>query len=242
MVLEEDGKLTILPGTRIRFLPPANDSNNQVEHPFFPGSELNIKGRLYAVGTAQDPIVFEAADRAAVAGYWGAINLDDSEESVFEYCIFRQADSAVHSRDSNVYIENSIFENNLVAVRFHDSEILVEHNLIRNNQTGIRFHFGSPVICENVFLNNDVNVFITSYPKDYRIENNTFGKAKEYQVVLGEQVPGDVRMQKNFWERNESISLEHSFYDGRRELYLGKVLTAPVRSAPSSKAGPSWSE
>lgn len=242
VTLEKDVRLTILPGTHIRFLPAhGNEANQRDEHPYFPGSELIVKGRILAVGTAEKPIVFESADPYDSAGTWGAVNLEGSEEAVFEYNIFRQADSAVHSRQSNVYIENSVFENNLVAVRFHDSEILVEKNLIRNNHTGIRFHFGSPVICENQFLDNNVNLFITSYPRDYRIENNTFGMAAEYQVVLGEQVPDDVIMQRNFWIIDESKPLTDYFYDGHRDDYLGKILTNPVRSTASPQAGPSWS-
>ena len=95
----------------------------------------------------------------------------------------------MHSRDSQVYIEQSLFENNLVGIRFHDSSILIEHNLLRHNQAAIRFHFGDPVICENEFLGNAVNLFITSHPRDYRIENNSFGAASDYQVVLRRRGP-----------------------------------------------------
>ncbi len=241
VTLEADAKLTILPGTKVLFLPPGNDPNNRVEHPYFPGSELNVKGNVYAVGTATEPIIFAAADPEAKPGYWGAINMNGSQETVFEYCIFRQADSAVHSRQSNVYIEHSIFENNLVGIRFHDSLILIEHNLIRNNHAGIRFHFGAPVVCENEFKDNDINIFVTSYPRDYLIENNSFGSAAEYQVVLGEQVPDDVRMIRNYWVYDQSAPLENYFYDGRRSQYIGRVLTDPVRTTPSSQVGPSWS-
>jgi hypothetical protein len=184
--------------------------------------------------------VFEAYDSAANAGFWGAVNLVGSPEAVFEYCIFRQADSAVHSWGSQVYIEQSLFEDNLVGVRFNDSEILIENNLLRNNQTGVRFHFGSPVICENEFVGNNVNLFITSHPRDYRIENNSFGAPTEYQVVFGEEVPEDVSMPRNFWPPSGIEQLARSFYDGQRSPYLGRVLVDPQRVSPSSQAGLSW--
>ena len=240
VILEEDVKLTILPGTRVRFMPPDSGPGGLVDHPHFPGSELIIKGQIHAVGTPAEPILFEAVDPAAPAGFWGALNLEGSHQAVFEYCIFRQADSAVHSRDSQVYIEQSIFENNQVGIRFHDSEILIEHNLLRNNHTGIRFHFGSPVICENEFVDNKVNLFITSHPRDYHIENNSFGIPAEYQVVFGEDVPDDVRMPRNFWPYSDTASLDHAFYDGRRSPYLGLVLVEPPRTSPSTQAGLSW--
>lgn len=241
VILAEDVRLIIQPGTRVRFLPPSAGPGGLVEHPHFPGSELIVKGRLHAVGTPGQPIVFESVDPYAVPGSWGAINLEGSAESVFEYCLFRQADSAIHSRDSQVYIENSIFLNNLVGVRFHDSEILIERNLFESNATGVRFHFGAPVICENEFRDNDVNLFVTSEPRDYRIENNSFGVARDYQVVLGELVPDDVRIPGNYWVVTPGRTLAESVYDGRRSDYLGKVRYDPVRTTPSTQAGPTWS-
>ena len=240
VVLESDVKLTILPGTRVRFLPAEADGGGWIEHPHFPGNELIIKGQVHAVGTAEKPIVFEAVDPAAAAGFWGAVNLVGSSEAIFEYCVFRQADSAVHSRDSQVYIEQSLFEDNLVGIRFNESEILIEHNLLRNNQTAVRFHFGSPVICENEFADNAVNLFVTSHPRDYHIENNTFGKASEYNVVFGEEVPEDVSLLRNYWIKETPSTLVDSFYDGHRSPYLGKVVFEPQRTTPSNQAGLSW--
>ena len=240
VTLEEDVKLTIMPGTRVRFMPTDAGLGELVDHPHFPGSELIIKGQIQAVGTPAEPIVFEAVDPDATAGFWGAINLFGSQEAVFEYCIFRQADSAIHSWDSQVYIEQSLFENNLVGIRFNESEILIEHNLLRNNHTGVRFHFGSPVICENEFVDNNVNLFVTSHPRDYRIENNSFGTPTEYHVVFGEEVPEDVNLARNFWLHENPSAMFDSFYDGRRSPYLGKVLVEPQRTSPASQAGLSW--
>ncbi len=240
VTLAEDVKLTILPGTRVRFMPADTGPDELVAHPHFPGSELIIKGQIQAVGTPAEPIVFEAVDPDATAGFWGAINLFGSQEAVFEYCIFRQANSAIHSWDSQVYIEQSLFEDNLVGIRFNESEILIEHNLLRNNHTGVRFHFGSPVICENEFVDNNVNLFVTSHPRDYRIENNFFGVPAEYHVVFGEEVPEDVNLAGNFWLHENPSAMFDSFYDGRRSPYLGKVLVEPQRASPSSQTGLSW--
>jgi hypothetical protein len=240
VLLEEDAKLTILPGTRIRFMPADSSLDALVEHPHFPGSELIVKGQIHAVGTPDEPILFEAVDPDAVAGFWGAINLFGSQEAVFEYCVFRQANSAIHSWDSQVYIEQSLFEDNLVGIRFNESAILIEHNLLRNNHTGVRFHFGSPVIYENEFVENSINLFVTSHPRDYRIENNTFGIPAEYHVVLGEEVPEDVNLVRNFWLSEDPSATLDSFYDGRRSPYLGKALIEPQRTSPSRQTGLSW--
>lgn len=240
VLLEEDVSLTILPGTRVRFMSQTSAPGGRDDHPYFQGSELIIKGLIKAVGTPSEPIIFEALDPAAPAGSWGAINLEGSQEAVFEYCVFRQADSAVHSRDSQVYIEQSVFENNLVGVRFNNSAILIEHNLLRNNQTGVRFHLGSPVICANQFIDNSVNLFVTSHPREYRIEYNSFGLPGEYHVVLGEDVPEDVAMAHNFWADAGNASFGHFFYDGQRSPYLGRVLMEPLLTTPSAQTGLSW--
>lgn len=240
VTLPEDSKLTLLPGTRIRFLEPDGQITDLIDHPNFKGSELIVSGQLIAIGTPEKPIIFESAHDSSTSALWGAINIVNSSESVFEYCIFRNADSAIHSRNSNVYIQESVFENNLVGVRFHNSEILVENSLLRHNGSAIRFHFGSPVICENQFVHNDVNLFVTAEPKDYRIENNTFGMASKYQVVLGESVPDDFIVPRNYWPELEKSGLIESFYDGRRSDYLGKVLFEPTLTMPSRQAGISW--
>ena len=240
VTLSNDSSLTILPGTRILFMSSKQVSDRWSEHPNFPGSELIVAGRLHAIGTPDNPIYFEAADQSANAGVWGAVNIEASQEAVFEYCVFRQANSAIHSRDSQVYIEESLFENNLIGIRFHDSEILIEHNLLRNNGTAIRFHYGSPVICENQFANNEINIFVTSYPRDYHIENNTFGDAGNYQIVLGESVPNDFKVSRNFWPLEDAQELSETFFDGRRSSYLGRVIFEPPRTMPSEQAGITW--
>jgi len=240
VVLAEGAELQLSPGTVVRFLPAGQTAGTLQDHPYFPGSELIVKGRIRAIGTADRPIIFEAHNPDAVAGAWGSINMEGCPEAIFEYCIFRQSDSAVHSRDSFVYIEQSLFENNLVGVRFHSSQIHVENNLFQGNQTAVRFHFGSPVICNNTFIENRVNLFITSYPRDYHIEYNRFDLAGDYQVVLGEEVPDDVLLPHNYWSGMTAVEVAEHFYDGRRSPYLGRVLVEPVLTSPPEHNGFSW--
>lgn len=240
VILAPDSRVTVRPGTEIVFLPPDVLRGSLVEHPHFPGSELIVQGVFLAQGTPEAPIVFRAADPQGTAGSWGAVNIEGSPNAIFEYCLFRQADSAVHSREARVHIEQCLFEDNLVGIRFHSSEILIENNLLRNNDVGIRFHFGAPVICNNRFTGNRVNLFVTSDPREYRIENNSFGAPAEYQVVLGENVPEDVTMTRNYWDVPDLAALLQRLYDGRRSDYLGRVLVDPVLPNPPKQAGTAW--
>ena len=232
VLLEAGAELIIAPGTRVIFEPPRPGEDIYREHPYFVGSELIVRGRLIALGTAAKPIVFMAADPAGAAGSWGGINIEDSPEVHFSHCRFEQSDSALHSRQSWVTVENSHFSNNLVGVRFHDTRLLVENNLFENNGTAIRFHFGSPLIINNLIRNNRKGLFISAEPRDYRIENNSFIDNAPYQVSLGEGVKEAVDLRNNHWSEPAGSALEARFFDGRVDDWLGRIEYLPVHSQP----------
>ncbi|ALC16148.1 hypothetical protein DSOUD_1368 [Desulfuromonas soudanensis] len=239
LVVAEGAHLVIAPGSEIVFLPPIEGEGEWTEHPHFPGSELIVRGSIAAEGTADKPITFRYLDAAAPPGSWGGVNLVASPHARFRYCRFTQADSALHSQGSTVSVEDSLFENNLVGIRFHSSEISIEHNLLRRNGTAIRFHFGAPVISRNDIRDNDKGFFVTSYPRDYRIEgNNIVGNGRS--VVLGEEVPDDLILAGNFWGETDPARIEDDFVDGRRIDYLGEVLYRPFAGEPFADAGTTW--
>jgi hypothetical protein len=240
VILAPEASLTIRPGTTVYFLPPNGAPGGLIEHPHFPGSELIVQGQLSAVGTAAAPIRFVAADQQAPAGSWGALNFEAGAEGTFAYCLFRQADSAIHSRDSRVAIEESLFEDNLVGIRFHSSAMRIERNLLRNNDVAIRFHFGAPEVRYNRFAANRINLFITAHPRDYRFANNQFGTPLEYQVVLGEEVPEEVDLTGNAWDGVAPAALSQRLFDGRSVPYLGTVQVEPVLTTPPDGAGAAW--
>lgn len=240
VILAPGAHLTILPGTTVRFLPAEGFPGALSEHPYFSGSELIVQGKLTAIGTAAAPISFRASDDSAPAGSWGAINFEGGAEGIFDHCILRQADSAIHSRESSIYIKESLLEENLVGIRFNSSVMLIERNLLRGNTTGIRFHFGEPVVCNNRFEGNRVHLFITAHPRDYLFESNFFGAPLDYQVVLGEEVPEDVQLSGNYWGRGATDSALVPIFDGRRDSYLGRVLIEPQLTAPPAEGGPTW--
>jgi hypothetical protein len=229
LVLEAGAELIIAPGTRVIFEPPLAGEDIYREHPYFPGSELIVRGRLIALGTPEEPIAFTAADPRGEAGSWGGINIEDSPETHFAYCRFEQADSAIHSRQSEVRVESSVFRNNLVGVRFHDTRLLVENNLFEGNGTAIRFHFGSPVIRNNLIRHNGKGLFITAEPRAYQIENNSFIENRPYHVSLGEGVREAVELRNNSWSESAGPALEKFFFDGRTDDWLGLVEYLPVR-------------
>jgi hypothetical protein len=232
VVLDAEAVLTIAPGTKVIFEPPRVGEDLYHEHPYFIGSELIIRGRLLALGTAAKPIIFMAADPRGKAGSWGGINIEDSPQAHFAYCQFKQADSALHSRQSVVTVEHSRFSENHVGVRFHDTRLLLENNLFENNGTAIRFHFGAPVIRNNLIRHNNKGLFISEEPRDYQIENNSFIGNSSYQVSLGEGVRNRVDLPNNYWSESAGAPLEARFFDGRTDTWLGRVEYLPVLDQP----------
>lgn len=240
VVVDADAVLTIAPGTQVLFLPPSTGRDRHIDHPHFPGSELIVKGRLLAEGTATAPIVFAHRDAAAAAGSWGGVNLVESPSTVFRYCFFRQADSAVHSQKSQVLVEACRFTGNLVAIRFHDSAIRIEHNSLYGNDTAIRFHGGAPVIRFNDLHDNDRGLFITAHPRDVTLTDNHLTGNRRFAVVLGEEVPEAIAMPGNWWGSEVAAVIETGFFDGRRVDYLGRIDYQPLAVKPIPEVGVPW--
>ena len=234
VVIAANAVVRIAPGTQVVFLPPSAGQDRLIEHPHFVGSELIVRGRLLAEGTAQAPITFRALDPAAPAGSWGAINLVQSVGSRFRHCRFTQADSAIHSQEANVQVACSTFTRNLVGVRFFDSQIKITDNLFRDNGTAIRFHFGAPVIERNLISQNDKGLFVTAFPRDYRIADNAIVASREVQVVLGEEVPDDLLLPDNYWGSVDQQEIRRHFFDGQQSDYLGTVRFEPFLVTPPS--------
>jgi len=240
VVLAADSELIIRPGTEVVFLPAEPNLDRWRDHPNFPGSELIVHGRIEALGTAEQPIVFRAAAADAEAGAWGGVNLVESPDADFAYCYFTQADSALHSWQSKVFVQQCRFERNLVGIRFNDSPILIERNTLISNGTGIRFHYGAPVICRNEIRDNERGLFITSYPRDYLIENNRIIANRHANVVLGEEVPEDVLMPGNDWGSSDVATIAATFFDGQRDPWIGRIRFEPVRELSADAAGAQW--
>lgn len=232
VVIAENVTVRIAPGTQVVFLPPSPGQDRLIDHPHFVGSELIVRGRLLAEGTVQAPITFRALDPTAPAGSWGAINLVQSPGSHFRHCRFTQADSAIHSQESRVQIACSTFTRNLVGVRFYGSQIKITDNLFRDNGTAIRFHFGAPIIERNLLIENDKGLFVTSFPSDYRISDNTIVASREVQVVLGEEVPDDLLLPGNYWGSSDPQKIRSHFFDGQQSDYLGMVRFEPFLLTP----------
>ena len=235
-LVPEGSLLRIEPGTRVLFAPASSAASRRLEHPYFPGNELIVAGSIEAIGTPERPILFQSLDAGAPPGSWGAVNLEENASGLFRYCIFRQADSALHSRSAMVEVSRSFFEHNLVGIRFNRSAILIEENHLYDNEVAIRFHQGFPVICRNRIEKNAKGLFITADPGSYRIFHNDFIASRAYQVILGASVTQDVHLEYNFWGRTQAQEISGEFFDARLDDYLGEVIFEPFSRMPYTES------
>jgi parallel beta-helix repeat protein len=127
-------RLEIRPGTTVRFT--RFDSNNDG----FGEHEIFIQGQLLALGTADQPIRFTAADKNAFPGYWGAINMMGSEEdNQLRHCIIEYAYRGFHAHFGKGSVEDSLFRRNLRAFQFQDSTVSVLRSRVEDNFNGLQF-------------------------------------------------------------------------------------------------------
>lgn len=239
VVIDKDAVLTIAPGTRVLFMPHVSSgAPDRPPKPHeLPGSRLLVHGKIFARGTAEQPIVFSFHDPDAPPGSWGGIKVQDAEESYFHNCEFRQAINAIHSCRSWVSVESSSFDDNLVGVLFHNAGVSILRNQFSNNGTAIFYLSGSPVINENRIVGNDNGLVISDASKDYLIENNNFIDNRVYNVGLGERVRRTVDLRNNYWGTTDPEILESKLFDGRSSLWKGEIGYLPIRTEPVATAG-----
>ena len=240
VVFAKDSSLKIQPGTVISFSEAEPGTDLFQDHPHFVGSELIIKGSVVAEGTPDAPIKFTSDNSVESPSPWGGVNIMQSPDARFSFCIFEGADSALHIQESKVVVRQSLFRSNLVGLRFHSSDIVAEHNNFLQNHTAIRSHFGSPVIRYNVLKDNRKGLFITSHPRDFLVSQNNFVNNLDYQVVLGEEVNEDVPLPGNWWGTTEVKAIESTLFDYRLDSHLGRVRFHPIAGSPISTAGTAW--
>jgi len=169
-----EARLTILPGTVVRFSKTDTDGDGIGEN------ELYVQGGLIARGTMEKPIVFTSAEVKKAPGDWGAINIMVSEgklnellNCVIEYsyrglhshfskvmidgCRFHYNYMAVQCQDSEMTITGSELTRNRSAVVFKDSKLKILNNTISDNYWGVRFLYGEAEIAGNTITGNLTN-------------------------------------------------------------------------------------
>ncbi len=151
--------LTIMPGTVVKFtkIKPFGPGKLYEEKTHqFPRAELIIRGKIIAKGTKEKMITFTSAFAEPGPADWGAVNLLDSKDNIFDYCDFSYAHTAIHAHSGKATITNSYLHDNGVAIGMKNvnvfkikSEMNVRNNLISTNGGGLLFGKGAVMIATN---------------------------------------------------------------------------------------------
>lgn len=270
--VKEGATLTIKPGTVIRFdsIEPRLEEDGGrnwlgLDTPYFPGAEIIVRGRIIAVGTPSEPIVFTSSDPDAKPGVWGAINLLGSNGNIIEHCKVSYAYNGIHNHASTAVVLNSEFSRNGTALSFkkedfdHPCWMFIEHNRIADNLSGISLRysivniafndivdnefFGLFVkegtdsrIAYNNILRNGKGVYLYKAPPTKLTDNNIHDNV-DYNVAMAEMNPNDVDATGNWWGATGASAIAMSMFDKDADPELGKVNFEPFATGPVKGAG-----
>lgn len=189
--------LTILPGTIVRVAAQSDDQHRGFDHPrdkYFPkdpdrietqSTQIIIKGKLKAIGTPDNKIIFTSDSQNPTTYDWGGLSISHGnlEWAIVEY--------ARYNNPQDVVLANSIIRNSLecclgVGHSKPVSPQILNNDIYNCGHEGMDIAGGSPLIKGNRFHRenpeiqpdpprggNGVNVNINAYPI---IEDNIFEK------------------------------------------------------------------
>lgn len=133
VMLSPGVKLTIQPGVTVKFATGAWLTTN---------SQFNNAASIIAAGTNIDSITFTSNSSNPIPGSWVGISLNggDDSSSIFSYCNFRYAATAVFDNQGVLdllTINDCSFDNNLTGLKDNGRLMHVYYCDFRNNNCGL---------------------------------------------------------------------------------------------------------
>ncbi len=175
--------LVIEPGTNIAF-----DDN----------SGLSINGRITAIGTEAEPILFTSSSSTPSIGIWDGIRFDGASlnTSILEHVVIEYGDYGVYCNSADPIIRDSVIRLNTNGIIADESNSLIERCIINQNSSrGINCNTGSrPVIRDNHILQNETGIYVygaSSYNiTSPEIRNNILRDNSSYGIYLSNYCDG----------------------------------------------------
>lgn len=144
-----------------------------------------VDGKIVANGTSTDNIRIVSGKAATNKNEWHSIlikskSLDDT--SVFNYCVFSNANEGVHVDGPSVQFLNCTFDNNIVGISYNTSHFAIPERrfskvagcTFKNNDNGIsNFSMYGGDIVDNTFSDNVNGVSFREFSV-VNIKNNRF--------------------------------------------------------------------
>ena len=119
---------------------------------------------------------------------------------------------------------------NVDGFRFSTAPVTLENSLLTQNVNGIRFEErgAGATVRRNILSGNKVGVFAVIKCRGLTVfEGNLFEKNLDYNVKMGQRQSEDIPMKENWWGHLESAAIKDTFFDGRIEPELGRVVFEP---------------
>ena len=231
VLVERKVHLRIEPGTEVVFLPIDEDGDGIGD------GELNVLGKLTALGTPEKPIVFRGERPGKKA--WTFLHLSGNRESRLENCVFRDAFTGVQLHYVRAHVRNCLFVDNHEGLRYSTIRGEIGHNEFVGNTVAIRFEGrdSQVTVSRNLFRDNEISVFpVTRGSREDRfLYNNFFGR--EYNVKLGFEQHEDLDFSENYWGTADSFQVRATIFDSSSDPALGTVDIEPFLRSPVEDAG-----
>ncbi len=205
----QESVLTVSPGTTVRF-----DEN----------AGLTIRGRFNSVGTAARPVTFTALF-AKQPGAWNEIVLEQAQDSSFLYSVIEYAAWGIHGHFTNLLLDHVLARHNGGGMRFRSGPVTIRRSVFSDNGIGIRSYIGNAVIEDNVITRNEIGLFVRERGSGLTIKRNNIFANSDYNIRSGDFNTEDIPATGNWWGSTDPVA---TFFDGRQEIGVGKVLFEPA--------------
>jgi hypothetical protein len=224
VIVAKGGSLSIAQGTRVVFSVRDDDGDGIGD------SELRVEGSLDVAGTEKDPVTFTSAAAEPKPADWKYIMINHADGASLRNAVVEYAYSGIQIHYTRGSFSGLVARHNVDGFRFSTAPVTLEDSLLTENVNGIRFEErgAGATIRRNVVFGNKVGVFAVIKCRGLTVfEENLFEKNLDYNVKMGERQSEDIPMAENWWGHSESADIEDTFFDGRIEPELGRVLFEP---------------
>ena len=152
---------------------------------------LRIRGKLIAVGEADNPILFTSNVSDPAPNDWDKIKFHSSadDESIMEHCIVEYGIQGVQTDRADVTIRNNVIRNiGKYGIKVVSSSPVIENNTISSENIGIRIGdeegkaTPNPRIIDNTFENNGFYGILVDSGSEAVIRNNIIKNSGEYGI------------------------------------------------------------
>lgn len=242
VTVEKGVTLTILPGTKISFLPRKDNTNSgkQADR-----SELTIFGTLIAEGRAGESgqILFTSAAASPQMHDWYGIIIQSRDDgSVLKHVVVEYAYDGLLCYGSSPVVENCTFQYNYYAginATLRAKPLIRNVLMIGNGFAGINCELAASAVVENSVISQNTNGIVIYDRSNPDLGRSTVAAGQsaggnhifnnfEYNIYNRSQY--DIYTQNNYWNTGIESEISSTIYDRNQNGQYGSVIFTPVVS------------